>query len=363
MNNKRLRKLLAKMNEMQLDRLVLVSKENLSYLFHFTFDTGKRISACTINSQGDIRFFVNSIFSEGVAEDFPFHVTFYRDGDYPIDLILQQIPLHERVGIDENLVSSAMYYIIQNRKDLTLSISDCVERLREIKDENEINALSQSARIADAVMLQTVQLQTYPTTEEKIAQMVVSFFDNYEVDEVSFTPIVASGVNTVNPHHKAGNTMILPNEPLLVDIGAKFNGYCSDMTRMFARSEIFSAYSTLYSRLLEAQQIALDIIRPGIELKEIDRSIRNYLKRYNLEQYFIHGTGHGIGIEAYELPYIHHNNTEIVKEGMVVTVGPGLYLQGNYGLRIEDVVLVTKTGSECLNKLPKELLILEEERV
>lgn len=363
MKQNRLRKLVNQMNIKKLETLVIITQENLDYLFGFKLNSGKRLTACVINKHGEVIFFINSIYERNTLEQLKYPIKFYHDGEDPIALILNEISFKQHVGVDRNFKYFSINSILERRKDLTLVLSDCVESLREIKDQSEINALYQSAIITDAVVQQVAQLQTHPTSEGEIAKMVASFFDNYNIDELTFNPIIATGINAVNPHHQAGDDIVGQNDLLLIDIGAKYKGYCSDMTRMYANGGISHELSTLYDHLLEAQQMAIDMIRPGIELREIDLTIRNYLKRYHLEDYFIHATGHGIGLEATELPYINHRNTDIVKEGMVVTIGPGLYLQDKYGLRIEDVVCVTKTGSQSLNRLSKDLLILEEESI
>lgn len=361
--NQRVEKLLSNMNNLHYDVFVIASKENIKYLFGHSFSTGKRISAAIINSKGETHFLLNHIFSNQLETTSEMNIQYYQDGDNPVEKIVNLIPFNSSVAIDQALNIQTYYEIMNNRSDIKLQLSDCIERLREIKDEEEINLLRQSSRISDAVMHQIVQLLQHPTTERTIGQTIGNFFEGYGITDLTFNPIVACGENTVNPHHVPGDRFIRDNEPLLIDMGCIYKGYCSDMTRMFGMSGLHEQFLSYYEYLQEAQSSVLEIIKPGIELREIDIFLRNYLKKRNLDTHFIHGIGHGIGLEGHEYPYIHSQNKETVKEGMVVTIGPGIYLEGKYGVRIEDVICVTKSGVENLNNSTKELVLLDYQSI
>jgi len=361
--NARVEKFVSNMNDLQYDVFVIASKENIKYLFGHSFNTGNRISAAIINSKGETHFLLNKIFTNQLEVTSGMNIHYYQDGDNIVGKIGSLVPINSFVGIDKGINLITYFEIVNSRSDIKLQLSDCIERLREIKDEEEINLLRQSSRISDAVMHQIVQLLQHPTTERTIGQTIGNFFEGYGITDLTFKPIVACGENTVNPHHVPGDRFIRDNEPLLIDMGCIYKGYCSDMTRMFGMTGVDELFLSYYEYLQEAQRSVLEIIKPGIELREIDFFTREYLKKRNLDPHFIHSIGHGIGLEGHEYPYIHSQNKEIVKEGMVITVGPGIYLDGKFGLRIEDVICITKGGYENLNNSTKELVLLDYQSI
>lgn len=356
--NDRLLATLNVMGKLNLDYLIVSSKENIRYLFSSNLETGKRLSMLIIDSNGDVNLIVNELFVEKVIHIPNMKVQYYRDGENPVDYALQLLSANSRVGIERVLNVEVYLQLVESSKNIKVEISECIERIREIKDENELSLLRQSSRIADAVIHQIAQLQEFPTTEETIARMAKSFFREYSVTDFTFNPIIASASNTANPHHIPGDKFTEANQPLLIDLGGKYKGYCSDTTRMFHFSDVDERFLNYYEHLKEAHSAVLEIIKPGLEMREIDFFIREYLRRKNLDELLIHGLGHGIGLEAHEFPYIHGNNREIVKEGMVITVGPGIYIRDDFGIRIEDIICITENGYENFNQLSKELVLL-----
>lgn len=358
-NDGRILATLNTMEDLNFEFLIVSSKENIRYLFGQVLETGKRLSAVIVKSNGDMHLIINQMFSDKVIHVSNMKIHYYNDGENPLVEIMKALPAGGYGGIDQTFNIKDYLEIVNNRTDVKLVLSNCVEKIREIKETEEINLLRQSSRIADAVMHQIVQLQSFPDTEESIERIIKGFFREYDVSHLTFNPIIASSDNTANPHHIPSYRFTEMNKPLLIDLGGKYQGYCSDTTRMFYFSEADKKFLSYYEYLKEAQNSVLEIIKPGIEIREIELFIRDYLKKKNLEELFIHGTGHGIGLEAYESPNIHSQNKEIVKEGMVITVGPGLYARGEFGMRIEDVICVTENGYENFNKSSKDLVLLE----
>lgn len=356
--NDRLITTLNEMSKLNLDFLIISSKENIRFLFGDNLETGKRSSMVIVGSNGDVNLIINEIFSDLIIHMSNTKIQYYRDGENPIDNVLQLLSANSRVGIEKTLNVEVCIELKESGKDIKLVLSECIERIREIKDENELSILRHSSRIADAVMHQVVQLQEFPTTEESLERIVKSFFREYNISDLTFNPIIASASNTANPHHIPGDKFTELNKPLLIDLGGKYKGYCSDITRMFYFSEVDDRFLEHYEYLREAQSAVLEMLKPGLEMREIDYFIRGFLKKKNLEESFIHGIGHGIGLEAHEFPYIHSQNKEILKEGMVITVGPGIYVRDEFGMRIEDIICITENGHENFNNLSKELVLL-----
>ena len=170
----------------------------------------------------------------------------------------------------------------------------------------------------------------------------------------SFPVIVAAGANSSLPHYRPGETLVQRDQPLLIDWGAVYKGYCSDLTRTLMIGRVSDRMKTIYKVVLEAQQAAISFLRPGVMTHQADRVARNIIDKAGFKDYFGHGLGHGIGREIHELPSINKNaKDEELRPGMIVTVEPGIYLPGEGGVRIEDDVLITHSGCEVLSGLDK----------
>ena len=171
--------------------------------------------------------------------------------------------------------------------------------------------------------------------------------------------IVASGPNGASPHHELSDRVIQAGEPIVIDIGGQLhNGYCSDSTRTYCIGEPPAEYAAYHEVLLRAQKAACDAVRPGATCESIDAAAREVITEAGYGEYFIHRTGHGIGIETHEEPYIVAGNTEPLEPGFAFSIEPGIYLPGKHGARIEDIVVCTETGGERLNLTPRELVIV-----
>jgi Xaa-Pro dipeptidase len=173
-----------------------------------------------------------------------------------------------------------------------------------------------------------------------------------------FAPIVASGPNSANPHSIPTERRLTPGDLLILDWGATYQGYISDLTRTFAIGQPDPELKRIAQVVHEANATSREAARPGISAGDVDRAARSVIDKAGLGEFFIHRTGHGIGLEAHEDPYIYAENTLILAEGMTFTVEPGVYLPGRGGVRIEDNVVITVQGAESLSDLPRELIVL-----
>jgi Xaa-Pro dipeptidase len=176
--------------------------------------------------------------------------------------------------------------------------------------------------------------------------------------QTSFTTIVASGPNSANPHHTTGDRRIEVGDLVILDGGAGIDGYCSDITRTVAVGALSEEGRTIYDLVLQANRAGVAAVRPEASGADIDAAAREVIERGGYGQYFVHRTGHGLGIEIHEPPYLHSAEEEPLPEGATFTVEPGIYLPGIGGVRIEDDVVLTQSGGECLTSSPRELRIL-----
>lgn len=220
--------------------------------------------------------------------------------------------------------------------------------LRMVKDENEINCIRQACKISVQAMNFALKKLRVGITEHELVNETEYFIRKNGGDKVAFETIIASGENTVYPHHNPGNRKIKSNEFVVIDLGAVYQGYHSDLTRTVFLGKLNNTCAKIYNSVDQAQKVGVKSLRPGIKTSEIDRQTRNKIKESRLDKYFVHGTGHGVGLEIHELPVIGKKNKTVLQPGMVVTVEPGVYVPGIGGVRIEDTVLITNNGHEVL---------------
>jgi Xaa-Pro dipeptidase len=196
------------------------------------------------------------------------------------------------------------------------------------------------------------------TEKELAAELVVQLLRHGSQSEVSFTPIVSSGPNSANPHASPGERTLQPGDLLVVDWGAAWDGYISDLTRTFAVGEVQTEYSQIHRIVQQANAAGRAAGKPGIPCAAVDIAARSVIEQAGYGPYFTHRTGHGIGMEGHEDPYMRGDNQQLLEPGMTYTVEPGIYLPGRNGVRIEDDMCVTDSGADSLSDMPRELRVV-----
>jgi Xaa-Pro aminopeptidase len=230
-----------------------------------------------------------------------------------------------------------------------------IGRLRMIKDSDEITVLRKLARMTDGVINECKGHIRAGITEKQIARYLESMAWEAGAEGVSFHPIVASGLHSAMPHYRSGSARLRKGKPVIVDFGLTRKGYNSDLTRTFHLGTVTPKYREIYSVVLEAQQVALQKIKPGIKACQVDRCAREYISSRGFGKFFGHGLGHGIGMEVHEAPRLGRNSEIALETDMVFSVEPGIYLPGWGGVRIEDMVVVQKHGCSVLTSSMKEI--------
>ncbi len=234
-----------------------------------------------------------------------------------------------------------------------------VERLRAVKDADEVARIRQAVAVAQRAFQATVATLRADASERQVAAELEYTIRRLGGEGCSFPPIVAVGANAALPHAPVGKTRIGEANVLLIDWGASWQGYASDLTRTLATGRVLKRFAKAYQAVLEAQQAAIEAIAPGVSCGQVDQAARRVLEKHGLARHFTHSLGHGIGLKVHELPRLAAKQQEPLVAGMVVTVEPGVYLPGRFGIRIEDDVLVTPEGHEVLSTLPRDLEQLE----
>jgi Xaa-Pro aminopeptidase len=234
--------------------------------------------------------------------------------------------------------------------------SGLVEGLRAVKDEDELEKIRRAAAITDEAYRRIAEERFVGRTESELAWRMVELFHELGADEEAFETIVAAGPNGARPHADPGDRVIERGTTIVVDAGAVLDGYCSDCTRTFATGELPDELRRAYDVCLEGQLKGLEAARSGTEAKQTDAAARDLITAAGFGENFGHGLGHGVGIDVHEAPAIAATSTDTLVANNVVTIEPGIYLDGTGGIRIEDLVIVTDGEPEILSSFPKELV-------
>jgi len=240
--------------------------------------------------------------------------------------------------------------------DRLVPTSNAVEALRERKDAAEIARMERAAAIADAALFEVLPLMSQGVTEEHFALELDTAMRRGGAESTAFETIVAAGENSAKPHHHPGSRPINEGDPVVVDFGATFEGYRSDMTRTFCvGADPEGELARIFAVVGESQAAGAAAVRPGISAKEIDDVCRQIIAAAGWAERFEHGTGHGVGLDIHEAPTVSQLGTAILAPGFVVTVEPGVYLPGHGGVRVEDTLVVTEDGARPLTRFTKDI--------
>jgi Xaa-Pro aminopeptidase len=278
------------------------------------------------------------------------------------DILISRSPLKDVVNklkeqkvkslaIEEDSTSYQLYSQMKDSlKGLRITkAAKHIKSLMVIKDSQEIRIISKACRIANNIFGHLKRKRLAGLSERQVAAYINFYISKLGFQPADYEPIVASGVRSAMPHAEAGNHKIKKESNCLIDLGIKVYGYNSDLTRVLALSKMKAEYKKVYDIVKYAQKQAINAIKPGVEAKAVDKAARDVINDYGYGKYFTHATGHGIGLMVHEAPSISPVSTEILRPQMVFTIEPGIYLPHKFGIRIEDVVAVTKKGCKILS--------------
>ncbi len=350
----RINKLRHFMENKSLDAVLITKAENIRYLSGFTGGKDGRL-LLTAHKQVVI---TDPRYLEQTAQECP-EWELYLDKNPREPGWFHLAPPHGRIGIEAHDITFQNYQLLrQHWGEKIVPLTGMVEEFRIIKDEGELELLRRAARINDAVYDKIIRQVEKGWAEEEIARHIGYYLRELGCDREAFDIIALAGENGALPHGRPGTRRLARGDCLTLDFGGMYQGYAGDMTRTLFVETADARGREYYARVLEAQELALRIIRADIPAREVDARAREYLRRYELDSYFVHGLGHGIGLEVHEEPRLSAFSEIILQENMVVTVEPGIYLPGWGGIRIEDMVVVTPGGCEILTRSAKELRII-----
>ena len=351
MDNNRLMRVMDQMNQRNVKQMLLTSPSNIFYMTHLSFDPGERFAGLLLQLGEEPLFFCNRLFPQG--EEAPYETIWHEDGQNPIHDLARRLSPSAGLAVDKDCPARFLFPLLELSIFLG-NASSVIDRVRMIKDENEIRLMKEASRLND-MALGFLAGSFHPESSEKELVRKLDDFYSRHCSSFSFTPLIAFGSHAAVPHHESNAGTPVAGSSILFDIGGRTKGYCSDMTRTFSFGPPDPKFKEIYKIVLEANLAAESVIRPGIPFSEIDRAARDIIGQSGYGEFFTHRTGHNIGIDVHEFPDVSMTNPMAVEPGMIFSVEPGIYLPGEYGVRIEDLVLVTEKGVEILNHFPKEL--------
>ncbi len=346
----RLERLLA---ERELDRVLVTDLTNVRYLTGFTGSNG----ACVCGP--DVRlFFTDFRYTERAASEVSGWEAITLADDWLGGIAA---PLSGKVGFeDDKLPVRTLEKLKEKLADgvVTVAAGGAVERLRRVKDEEELARIAAASELADEVWRRTLEAGLSGRRERDVARAAEARIRELGGDP-SFPAIVASGPNGALPHAEPGEREIGRGELVVFDMGARLDGYCSDGTRTYATGDPGELGGEVYETVRAAQAAALAAIAPGARGEALDTVARKAIEEAGYGEHFGHALGHGVGLEVHEGPRLSQRSEDVLEPGEVVTVEPGVYLPGELGVRIEDLVAVTEEGHRNLSGLPKDLQIVD----
>lgn len=342
-------------SDWEVDALMITSQTNRRWLSGFTGSAGwLLVTLQEAYLATDFRYWPQ------VPTESPNYTLFrLKDGATVADLLPQTGA--ERIGVEgKHLVVNAFTKLKEIEGVTWIVLEETVESLRAVKTADELQKIRAAAAITDHAMSQVPKIAALGKTEQALAWELEKLMREAGADGLAFPTIVASGPNSAHAHHRSGLRKLQPGDVLIVDMGATFEGFCSDLTRsFFLGKEADGRFWDVYDLVLEAQKQALEAIKPGISGKEVDEAARTLIEEAGHGDHFGHALGHGLGLEIHEQPpHLAARNADApLQLNMVTTVEPGVYVPGWGGIRIEDLVVVGSDGVEMLSRCPKEPLL------
>lgn len=344
-----------------LDALVISPGPDLVYLAGYDPPPLERLTALVIRPGRDPVLVVPELerprAASSPAGDLV-QIAGWRDGADPYAVVVSTLSGIGRFGVSDRLWAVHVIALQAALPGLELLRgSRVLSRLRSRKDPAEIRLLARAAGAADEAFSRTIRDPFTGRTEADVARSLAGHLLDAGHESVAFT-IVATGPDGASPHHEPGERAIQPGHSVVMDFGGRIGGYCSDITRTVTVGEPSGEVREVHQIVWQAQEAAFRSVGPGVRAEDVDAAARRVITEAGYGDAFIHRTGHGIGLEEHEAPYLVQGNAEALAAGMCFSIEPGIYLPGRFGVRIEDILAITEDGVVRLNQAPRELAMV-----
>ncbi len=343
----RIARVIENMRSAGLSQLIVADPRSIRYLTGVYVEPYERMYALLVRADGKHVLFLNNLFTISETD---IEKVWYSDTDDSIGRLAEHLSAG-KLGIDKVWQARFLIPLMERRSDIQVVLgSECVDNCRAIKDDAEIALMKKASEINDKVIHDAYEYIKVGMTEKEVAEHINAQFVAEGAEGPSFTTIVSFGANGADPHHEPDGTVLKEGDGIVIDQGCYWKGYASDMTRSSVCGKASDPdYAKVHDLVRAANEKAESIIRPGVRLCDIDAAARDMITEAGYGPYFNHRLGHFIGQTDHEQGDVSSANTDTVKPGMIFSIEPGVYLPGRFGVRVEDLVLVTEDGCEVLN--------------
>ena len=344
-----------------LDYLFLAPTSNMFYLTGLHTMADERLQVVVIPQKGSLTMILPEMYKQAAAQaEGNYRLLTWPDHQDPVELMAAVVDKKRGMAaIDEKMWAGHFLSIMRALPGFGFSpAAEMMKEVRLVKDERELTLLEGAGQIADKVMGEVLKEISPGVTEKELALFIENRIKALGAEDISFKPIVASGPNGSLPHHNTGTRKLCKGDFITMDFGGKLGGYCSDISRTVYLGKATDKEKEVYRVVQEANEAGFKAAKKGIPCQEVDRAARGVITLAGYGACFLHRTGHGIGLDYHEDPYMVEGNEMPLRQGMVFSVEPGIYLAGIMGVRIEDIVALTANGPVRFNHFTRELLEL-----
>lgn len=356
---KRLEKARSEMEKEGLDALLVSDPRSVFYLSGIWNEPFERLYVLYLERSGRPKLFVNFLFNvpESAKEDFD--EFWFSDSDDYVSVLTCNTAECGKIGIDKTWPAGFLIPFIKGKPKADFVVgSKCIDSLRARKDSAEIKLMREASQINDICIEKGLSFVKAGVTEKETADYIRELYKWEGADGESFDTIVSFGANAADPHHSPDGTVVKEGDCVLIDMGCRKNHYCSDMTRTAFFKSADEESRKIHDIVRLANETAEAAVRPGVSLCDIDFAARNVIEKAGYGKYFTHRLGHFIGQSDHEAGEVSSASKIIAEEGMIFSIEPGIYIPGKIGVRIEDLILVTKSGAEVLNHVDKKWRVI-----
>lgn len=339
--------------------LIAAPSADLVYLLGYGAHASERPALLAIDPSGTATMLVPELEAPRLGSFSGIRVISYEESDDPFRILadaLSGLDLSGTVAVSDQMWGSALLGLQRVLPHATFqSATPVLRELRMRKDQREIDLLTKAGSMADAAFEELIKRSIVGRTEMEIGWELSQLLRDAGLQVAEWGPIVASGPHSSSPHHLTADRVVQDGDAVVLDFGGSLEGYQADITRTVFVGSPVNEFRHVYEVVRQAQQAGVEAARPGAQAQDVDRAARSVIHAAGYGDFFIHRTGHGLGLDVHEEPYIIEGNELVLEPGMTFSVEPGVYLPGRFGVRIEDAVAVTESGSRRLNNAPREL--------
>ena len=350
----RAQKVLASMKENGMDQLIVSDPASINYLMGRLMNPGERLMVLVFDAAaGKTELVISKLYPQGDNPIWP--VTYVDDVDDCVAILSEKIAETGVIGIDKNWAAKFLLRLMELRPNLTYKNgSYIIDKIRQIKTNEEQEFMIEASRLNDLAVERLIKEVNKGYTEKELADKLLDIYHDLGSEGFSFYPICCYGANAADPHHSNDDSTGKSGDSVILDIGCLWNGYCSDMTRTFYCKSVDEEQAAIHDLVRTAVEKAEAIIKPGVRFCDIDAQARDLIGEAGYGEYWKIRLGHFIGQEDHEYGDVSPINKNVAEPGMIFSIEPGIYIEGKYGVRIEDLVLVTEDGYELLNVVDKK---------